>query len=727
MDQETLSNHLKCLGKSDLNVLVKLLLREYWHRTGINVDGANDGGADFVEYDNEGQKTPVVYQLTTQKKQVDDKIYRDAKKALDKLGIRTFYFITTVNFSQVRIKELEDEISDELDVRTHIFTPDLLAGILDSENLVPMFLADTHACEIVDINKNSVDYQNMTLYGYTFISKDARNLKSCIYDDAIIMVLAESQESIEKAELVEKTIKLLSIGNSKDNVINRRIDSLMAKGFMEKDKIKSSEDVFFVQLKEEKRKEIEARKILYSLQVNEFSALYADLMREYGKIWNKEDSKKASVWIASAYISRRLSVLQKVDAALSESFVRIFSENGISKLRSHLLRVKNISPDKLDEIEDKMLAIAANHPLIEKLTRAAVYIALEGTNPLSASKVLGAYRWNDVYLMIEPTVGIPLLCSYLYEGNVNRWFNNAIDAANRAKSLGVHLCIPYLYIDECAGHLLLARRFDGLDLQPDEMQFSRNAFVANYYRLKLAGVEMPNSFMDYLATFSPAIKTEHSDIKNWKREIVTSLQSYFTQHGVIFEEIPMYNDNTIENEILIYSNYLDTKNKQKSYHLIKNDVLVMHHIKERVVQEGEHWMLLTNDHTLIAASDLLNCTTWVATPSDFIDMTAMSAENSENRVFSVMHTVANLSDRALSVGARILDNIILYASDKMQDWQFKEKVELFKAEMLEEVCTLQDDAIFDVIDKKTESFLQEQGAPLIIDEDFPVDMENADE
>lgn len=81
--------------------------------------------------------------------------------------------------------------------------------------------------------------------------------------------------------------------------------------------------------------------------------------------------------------------------------------------------------------------MASNHPLIVKITRASVYIALEGTNPLSASKTLGANRWSDIKMMIEPTIGIPYLCSQLYQGKVNRYFDNAIKSIQRAKELGV--------------------------------------------------------------------------------------------------------------------------------------------------------------------------------------------------------------------------------------------------------------------------------------------------
>lgn len=96
----------------------------------------------------------------------------------------------------------------------------------------------------------------------------------------------------------------------------------------------------------------------------------------------------------------------------------------------------------MDIIIDKMLQMASNHPLIVKITRASVYIALEGTNPLSASKTLGANRWSDIKMMIEPTIGIPYLCSQLYQGKVNRYFDNAIKSIQRAKELGVSMYIP---------------------------------------------------------------------------------------------------------------------------------------------------------------------------------------------------------------------------------------------------------------------------------------------
>ena len=64
-----------------------------------------------------------------------------------------------------------------------------------------------------------------------------------------------------------------------------------------------------------------------------------------------------------------------------------------------------------------MIGMASSHPLIVKITSASVYIALEGSNPLTASKVLGANRWSDIYLLVEPTIGIPyfMLLSYIRE------------------------------------------------------------------------------------------------------------------------------------------------------------------------------------------------------------------------------------------------------------------------------------------------------------------------
>ena len=69
---------------------------------------------------------------------------------------------------------------------------------------------------------------------------------------------------------------------------------------------------------------------------------------------------------------------------------------------------------------------------------------------------------------------------------------------------------------------------------------------------------MPDSFMEYLATFSPAIKIEHNDYADWIREIMTNIQSFFTRSGIEFAETPTYTADELKLYETEYSYYLQT-------------------------------------------------------------------------------------------------------------------------------------------------------------------------
>lgn len=350
--------------------------------------------------------------------------------------------------------------------------------------------------------------------------------------------------------------------------------------------------------------------------------------------------------------------------------------------------------------------------MIVKITSASVYIALEGSNPLSASKAIGANRWSEVNMLVEPTIGIPYLCSQLYTGKVNRFFDKAILSIKRAKDLGIHLHIPYFYIRECAGHLHMARKFDGIDLDPHEMQYSSNAFVANYYALKAQGVHMPESFMDYLATFSPAIKIERNEYADWIREIMTSFQSSFTRSGIEFAETPSYSEGDqklYENE---YSYILQNNNRQKPSHLLKNDVLALKYTEESISKFSEHWMILTYDNSLIQVAQKCDHNAWINNPFHFLDMTEMTKNLPDKKFYSLVHAVASYSPQALSIGARIIDKVVLYASTEMQNWEFKNEINRFKTELITRVQFDNKDYMAEV-DQKTDAFLQQHGINIL--------------
>ena len=81
-------------------------------------------------------------------------------------------------------------------------------------------------------------------------------------------------------------------------------------------------------------------------------------------------------------------------------------ENGVSKIRNFFIQDKRVKPEFVDAIVEDILDMASTHPLITKISRASVYVALDGNNPIASSKAIGASRWSDVNIIIEPTVAI---------------------------------------------------------------------------------------------------------------------------------------------------------------------------------------------------------------------------------------------------------------------------------------------------------------------------------
>lgn len=714
MDLDTFANHITKLGKQDFNILCEIVLKDVLGLTAFNVDGKSDGGTDFMVLDEQGKRNSCAYQVTTQKTDIEKKAYGDAKKAIEKLGVNQYFFLPTYNLNEIETRKLERTISDELGIRATVFSPKVMAEFVIEHKLVRKFLQLTGVEEGIKQSKDSIDYLEMALHTYTFLSSDARNLKSQIYDDTLLYILSNADFGKTRDELIGETKDLLKLSETKSAMLNGRIDALMQKGHVKK------ADGGNVVLSSAMAEDIALRKNLYNTEQSTFYSAQMDLLKDYDVKWDENDSKQSSVWLANAIIDQQISGLASAGAKISNPLFKNTRKHGLDKLRTYLSTKKKIDAVTLEEVLKKMVAIASRHPLVVKVVRASVYISLEGAKPLAAAKSLGVNSWEDVNMLVEPTVGIPHICSLQYKGSVNPYFDNAIQAVKRAKELGVTMLIPYNYIKECAGHLLNARKYDGLDLDQDEMQHSKNAFVANYYALKRQNVPMPSSFLDYLATFSPAIKTEHSDFKEWVRDITTDIQSILIQSGIEYLEVPRYKDEEIDDIQRLYSGYLSGY-YNKPPHLIVNDVVALKCTNDRILKNGEHWILLTYDNSLIKVSAEAFNNVWINNPYVFLDMTELTSDLPETQFCSLVHSLAQYSEHTLSIGARIIDRIVYYASENMQEWQFKKELNDLKMELIKNSASSKD---LNYIDSKTDEFLEKHGIKVNDNENSEADIQN---
>lgn len=710
MDIETLTNHIANLGKDNFNAACKIVLQDVFNLYAINVDGKGDGGTDFISTDEFGGRTPIAYQITTQKTDIRNKAYKDALKSVEKLGVKRFYFLASYNLSEIEVRKIENEISNDLNIQALCFSARNIAGFLINENLVNKLLIDTNFPDLHSFSQRTYDYKEMALHSYTLISEDANNLKGQIYDDSILFILS-NRSGLREDELIEEVISFLGLPETKVDSIKRRIGALFGKS-----KLKRG-DGGLIELHDVSKNDIKARKIVYEKELSNLASAQIDLLRnDYGIDWTVEDSRKVSIWIANSFIIDQIANLKEVKASITSNPIFDVEKNGIDKLKSFLTEQKKINFETVNEITQKLLDIASNHPLIIKITRASIYLALEGANPISSAKALGANRWSDFDILVEPTVAIPYICSTLYKGRVNRYFDASIKSVDRAKKIGAKLHIPYFYINECAGHLLQARKFDNIDLNEQEMQFSSNAFVANYYALKNQGIIMPASFIDYLCSFSPTIRTERNNMKDWIRSIMTDIQSLLLKANIEFVEFPFYNSGDCIQFEKDYSFYLEENQLEKPVHLINHDVYTLHYTNNDIISNGKHWIIMTYDNSLIQIAKTGSYKGWICNPNKFLDMTEITKPLSEMQFVSLVHSVATYSEKTLAIGARIIDRVVQYASNQMQNWQFKQEIVNFKQELVKSINYENNDYTVE-IDNKTDEFLKRHGISLELSED----------
>ena len=716
MDKETLTNYIASLGKSDFESTCRLVLDKVFGFDAINVDEAYDGGSDFVVFHEDGKRQKVAYQITTQKTDIKNKAYKDAKKSLIRLGTKKYFFLCTYKLSEEAARKLENEIEGTLDISSaSVFYPAIIAGLLIENDLVKDCLDDTGFPNLRSASKSSVDYRQRVLHSYTLLSNDAKNLKEQIYDDSIMLAMSEHPEGLNKDDIVSKTIDILRISSTKEVKLSGRIDSLLSKS-----KIYKGDDSLYF-LSKEVAEEISNRQTLYERELELLSAAQSDILQEIQINWTIEDARKVACWIANICLYKQISVLEKVDAPLAKDFRKAFDNGGIKELKRYLEKNKKVPADQVDDIIDNFLSIASFQPLIKKISRACVYVALEGKNPITSCRALGVSRWCDFNMIVEPTIALPLLCSYMFKGKVNRIYDSAIKSARLADELEIPQFIPQQYIKECAGHLHMARKYNDIDLDPNEMVFSNNAFVSYYYSLKHQGVKLPDTYMDYLATFSPSIKSE-KEYKVWIRSLMTDLQSLFTRiGGLTYMDFPKYDVEELKEIEEKYSVYLEMNSIEKPHKLLMNDVTALKYIDEKSSQ-GENWMMITYDNSMIGVSKQCRNHGWVTTPYDFIDMVDISRPLSETELTSLVHSVAHYRESTLSVGARIIDKIILYASDKMQDWEFQQELTKFKEEM--QKVSPKSKNFLSEIDRRTDEFLTKHGVELSYSEDADADFEN---
>jgi hypothetical protein len=311
--------------------------------------------------------------------------------------------------------------------------------------------------------------------------------------------------------------------------------------------------------------------------------------------------------------------------------------------------------------------------------------------------------------MIDASVAIPYLCASIFRPTYGRFSYANYQAIRSFQKLSSQTLISNYYINECASHLLRALKYNGLDRFSKELEYSENGYISYYYHLKNAGEALPNDIVEYLSIFSPACAKPTANLREWIRKIMPDIQSHLRDYKVNTENIisdQELNDYR-KNIELEYCHRLNELKKSKTAGLIDHDVIVLAYLSKQIKEAGDHWVLLTWDKIMITLSKDYNCG-WVVSPDVASDFVQPSLRLSDTQLCALAHSIARIHDRPLVVSAKIIDRVVMYSGEKIQDWKFIQELDRFKKTFLETI-DFGDPSYDDAIERETDNFLREQG------------------
>lgn len=703
MDSETLANHISRLSKNNFDELCKIILKDIFHLRPINVDGNNDGGADIRLISSTGRLDEVAYQISTQKTQIEKKLFEDVQKCISKLKISFFYFLTTYPMSQVVREKHKNEIKKLYQINIEIYTPNELSEFIIDEPSTFYKILDRLGYPLPYNHNLETPYNEMALYAYAVYSSDSKQIKASIYDDEITFIISQRNGATEN-EILNDIGNVLRI-DANNKILHSRLSSLLSKKIIEKKELK-----YF--LSKNTDEDIKSRFRIYAKELENLAEEQSEILSKHFE-WSKEDAKNAISYIANSYIMDQISILKSIKANVrAHPIFNNLEDKGLEKLEEYIVTNKHVSHKIANELAFKLKSQASTHPLMTKIARTTIFLALENINPIASAKSLGVSRWSDFKILLDSSIALPYLCNILYNDSRQYDDNLIFKVISRLKELETRLNITYYYINECASHLLNALNYT--KFAPDvfsDIDFinSSNVFVSTYYKLKQKKRRIPDNLFEFLLTFSQNIKIQNADKKQWIRSIMTDLQGLFSHAKIDFEKIPIYSDEQCDIYHKIYTKSLCNLKIEKQSNLIKNDVLTLTFINNDYLNNKNHWIILTNDTAMIDAgrTDLMR--NWITTPRECLSLINASKPLSECELISLAHRIApNASQRSLTIAAKIMDRIVALADDKLQDWEFQENIKTFKTELISKMCkeNLEDRTI---INSKTDEFLVSHG------------------
>lgn len=703
MNQETIENFIKNLGKQDFDGVASLLLKRVFDFVAIDVDGKGDGGSDYRIFDDSGGNRTISIQKTVQDSRWQEKAIEDATKSKKELDAKRIIFLTSRSHESASLRNLENQIMSTIGISATCMGATEIAGLLIDYKLLGEF-AKVIGLSTIVVGQQRPDLREIMLHSYFALSNDRYELRESMYDRTIQAVLHFSESPMPRFDLEKKTVELLGCQEIRRAQVSGRIDSLLSRGHL----VKTEKGI---ELTSSISESFNVADGIYLNELGQLAGAQVDLLHSYGGDWDQNKSEQASVLLAQMFVQKQIDSAKHISLE--------FTKTGFSQplcepeqtLRRLIYESGVHDATKINEVLYNMVDLARDKPLIKKITRSVIYATLENADPEKASLILGVTRWNDVRVLLDASVAIPYICSSLFAPTKGRFSRGSNECIYLLKYLSANLTIPYMYLNECASHLIRALDYcDNLKEFEDSFVYSQNCFVAHYYQLKMLNERVPGTLKEFIKIISPAAISPVIEDKKKIGIVMTELQPLLAEYGVNHENMPS-KDMPLRYSKEVQEEYLwalDNLKRKKTQNLIDHDVQVLSYLRKCHSEENARMLCLTWDAVMISVGRKIENCGWIISPQEASDILQPKIKLSQGSLTSLAHIVARTMERPLELGAIIMDRIIKLGKEKLPDWEFRKRAKQFRDQMIARIDTSSPQYL-DIFDQETDAFLKKEG------------------
>ncbi len=632
-------------------------------------DGWSDGGRDLRVYAAEGRVCHRIAFQCSVERDWKAKLWDDLTKAKAKLECDDFVYITNRRIGDAVFNPLVQRALTEEEVHlSKIDKQDLASQVLDTDRL--LWFTKFVGLPLNEASTTAASLRTEVADAFILFSDDANDFRDRIADHALMVALLR-RGAMKTKDLLIAGAEVMDFDD--ENRLRASLDRLHQGGeiMLSKGRFELSADM--AEHYNSTQALVTADRGGYhdSLRacLGEFLASGADVDGAVARV------EELLGRLVRRYADYQVALLQDAREAND------FRQDYVAQVQAIEAAVHEIGVplDSVKECIGRINAVAQKHPVVTRLVAGDVFRRLVPCDRSALLNALGRVKGVKTYL--EPTVVIPLLCYSLYRDVAgNRHLRAARWLFQRAAGLRVVFLVPDVYVEECSVHLVNAGRYTNVFCQvdPQELVYSENAFVAFYAALASQGKTLP-PFKEFLELFGfEAVGDFETRVEHVRARIRRMLRNY----NIRVENVRRYRADTrvtrVAQQDLAHMYHQQAINKPEV--LVRHDTQVLAFMRDRADKGQDAILLATWDNTLQAACQMDEYGWWCMDPLHAGDLMALVEPGGRGALG--VDVALLLDDTHLQMASRIWDTIVRIEKDDMYDAELITKAVEFRKEFL---------------------------------------------